>query len=146
MSDLGAGARVLIHLSRVLEKECESTGLTPSQYRILSMIDAAPQRAGRLAERAAVTPPAVSAALDALEDRGLVARERDPQDRRAVALRLTGEGAAALQASERSMARMLDQLVAAPDRASLMAELLAIGAAMEEHFSEPRTPTPVGRR
>ena len=142
-ADLGSAARVLVHLVRVLEKDCEEVGLTLSQYRLLSMIDASPQRAGRLAERAAVSPPAVTAALDALEERGLVARRRDPEDRRAVALRLTRDGAAALRASDRAMGRTLTRLVPPESQADLVDDLLAVGAAMEEFFA---VATPAGRR
>src|SRR5205807_9923884 len=72
------GARVLAHLGRVLEKACDAAGVTISQYRILSYVGFQAQRAGELADRAAVSRPTLTVALDTLEQRGLVRRERVP--------------------------------------------------------------------
>ncbi|MGR3759987.1 MarR family winged helix-turn-helix transcriptional regulator [Roseobacteraceae bacterium NS-SX3] len=51
-----------------------------------------PRRMGELARMMATVPSAVTAAAGQLEELGLVARVRDPQDRRAWLLQLTAAG------------------------------------------------------
>lgn len=51
-----------------------------------------PRRMGQVAEDLNTLPSAVTAVADGLEKRGLVVRERDPDDRRAWQLRLTEPG------------------------------------------------------
>ena len=54
-----------------------------------------PKRMGELASDTFCVPSAVTPVADTLEERGFVARSRDPQDRRAMLLELTTEGKAA---------------------------------------------------
>lgn len=69
------------------------TGLAPHQARALRVIASeGPLRPGVLAERLRVTPRSVTEVVDALIDRGLVNRDVDPTDRRAMVLSLTPAG------------------------------------------------------
>ncbi|MBI5105003.1 MAG: MarR family transcriptional regulator [Solirubrobacterales bacterium] len=70
--------------------------LTPSQYDLLlPLLDAGRSLGLReLAEAAGVAPPTATRMLDGLQRRGLVDRSRCADDRRAVRLTLTSEGAA----------------------------------------------------
>src|SRR5215475_11349333 len=65
----------------------EYLGLDSSAYRCLDLLDQeGPMTAGRLAERARLSPGAITALLDRLEERGLARRTRDTGDRRRVLL------------------------------------------------------------
>ncbi len=67
--------------------------LTLSQYALLQgMADRDVARVSDLADGAGVTPSTATRILDALERRGVVSRTRAPEDRRAVAIRLTESG------------------------------------------------------
>lgn len=69
------------------------TGLAPHQARALRVIAREGQiRPGVLAERLRVTPRSVTEVVDALTRQGLVTRELDPSDRRAMILELTPAG------------------------------------------------------
>lgn len=83
------GHRVSRRLGRVYERE----NLTVPEWRVLAVISQAEAMAAR--DVAAQTPMdkmAVSRAVAALEDKGLVARCPDAADRRIVRLSLTAEG------------------------------------------------------
>ena len=63
-----------------------------SAYRALDILDQeGPMTAGRLAERARLSPAAVTALVDRLEERGLARRTRDTEDRRRVLVEVTDE-------------------------------------------------------
>ncbi len=67
-------------------------GLDRAAYRCLDILDQeGPMTAGRLAERARLSPGAMTALLDRLERRGLARRTRDTKDRRRVLVEVTPE-------------------------------------------------------
>jgi DNA-binding MarR family transcriptional regulator len=71
----------------------EPTGLTPPQFAILALLNGQTgQRQAALCERAAVDPNTMVGIVDRLEAAGLVARHRDPKDRRAYLVRITSKG------------------------------------------------------
>jgi DNA-binding MarR family transcriptional regulator len=70
----------------------EYLGLKGSDYRGLDVLDQeGPMTAGRLAERARLSPGATTALIDRLEQKGLVRRTRDTEDRRRVLVEVTPE-------------------------------------------------------
>jgi DNA-binding MarR family transcriptional regulator len=76
----------------------EPTGLTPPQFAILALLyGQMGQRQAALCERAAVDPNTMVGIVDRLEAAGLVARHRDPKDRRAYLVRITTKGRRAFQ-------------------------------------------------
>jgi DNA-binding MarR family transcriptional regulator len=87
-------------VSALLERELSSFfaahGLTPSAYDVLATLRRSAPPGGlsfaRLSELMAITPPAVTKRVDALEARGLVERHDDAHDRRAFRLQLTATG------------------------------------------------------
>jgi len=87
-------------------------GLDRSAYRALDILDQeGPMTAGRLAERARLSPAATTALLDRLEDKGLARRTRDTEDRRRVLVEVTPElqrGAEALYGTFEDGMRALD--------------------------------------
>jgi len=68
-------------------------GLTPTQLLILKVLaDEARLTASALSRRVSLTPATLSGLLDRLEERGLLQRQRDAQDRRRHWLLLTEAG------------------------------------------------------
>lgn len=73
-------------------------GLTPGEARtLIAVARSGPIRQTALAERMGVEAMTLSAFLDRLEGRGLVARATDPSDRRAKLVEVTDAAAAALE-------------------------------------------------
>src|SRR5213596_3844145 len=67
-------------------------GLDRTAYRCLDILDQeGPMTAGRLAERARISPGAMTTLLDRLERKGLARRTRDTEDRRRVLVEVTPE-------------------------------------------------------
>jgi DNA-binding MarR family transcriptional regulator len=67
-------------------------GIHITDYRCLDLLDQeGPMTAGRLAERARISPAAMTAVLDRLERKGLARRTRDTEDRRRVLVEVSPE-------------------------------------------------------
>lgn len=99
-----------IHLLRAVRRVDEATGLTPARLSALSVVVfAGPLTMGELAAAEQVTPPTMTRLAAGLEAEGLVRRQPDPADRRAVRIRATAKGTALLH---RGRARRVDRLVA----------------------------------
>jgi DNA-binding MarR family transcriptional regulator len=139
-SELSAAVRALAMGARVLERALGD--MTLPQFRVLVLIATSPERANRLAERAAVSRPSLTGLLDGLEARGWVRRVDVEGDRRGVNLEVTPEGAAALKHAEQAMTRELkDVLLSASsdrDRARVVDGLDALGQAIREHHHARR--------
>jgi DNA-binding MarR family transcriptional regulator len=75
----------------------EPVGLLPREWSLLRFVAASEgQSQQALAEQLAIPPSRMVALVDALEERGLLERRPDPEDRRVRALHLTPEGHRAL--------------------------------------------------
>ncbi|UTW54678.1 MarR family winged helix-turn-helix transcriptional regulator [Kordiimonas sp. SCSIO 12610] len=125
--------------SRALAKEC---GLTPSQLILMQVIakegDAMPSF---LAKEVSLSQATVTALLDKLEKRKLIIRERDPNDKRRIHVKLTHEGHTMLynapntlqQRFERGFVKMDDWeqafLLAALERTAVILEAEELDAA-----------------
>ena len=98
-AELAARLRVAVgRLQRQLRRRAVGD-LTLSQVSALvSLEQHGPLRAGDLAARESVSAPTMTRILAVLEERGLVAREVDPADRRASSVVLTDAGGAMLGA------------------------------------------------
>jgi len=67
--------------------------VTPAQTRALGMIcHHGPIRLSVLAEHLVIVPRSTTQVVDALEERGLIERQPDPTDRRAITVAATPEG------------------------------------------------------
>ena len=66
--------------------------LTLAQVRVLRRLAKEPQSLGQLGTDLALAPPSMTRLVDRLEERGLIARRRDDEDRRKVVATLTDEG------------------------------------------------------
>jgi DNA-binding MarR family transcriptional regulator len=81
-----------------------STGLTFVQRRLLRRLSDGPRSAGALAAELGVAAPSLTRQLQKLEDRRLITRQVDRDDRRRVLVGLTSAGQVAL-ADRKSFAR-----------------------------------------
>ena len=103
-------------------------GLTPAQERALRVIARGdePPRMTEIADRLGIAPRSLTTVVDALEQAGLVRREIDPRNRRAILLRLT-EGGVAVRDDLREARRRAAEDLFAPlsdDQRRTLADLL----------------------
>jgi DNA-binding MarR family transcriptional regulator len=80
--------------------------------RILWGLKAGACRAGHLAQQAKISPSTITEIVESLEGDGLVRRETDPDDRRAVRVALTADGRRQLQRFEHAAAAALAESLA----------------------------------
>lgn len=142
-SELPRAARALALAARALERAAADRDLTLAQFRVLALIAAGDERSTLLAERLAVAKPTITAVVDGLVERGLVAREAVAGDRRSIRIALTPSGIAALQAAEAEMSETLGRILEhARDRDGLISALLdlddALAARMEARLRGER--------
>lgn len=90
-----------------------------------------PSRLGALVQSEQIKQPALTAAAAKLEQDGLVARQPDPEDGRAILISLTHTGAAIVAQRREGRVRRLEQLVARLTLAK-QAQLLAVGPVLDE--------------
>ena len=95
---LAVASRTVIGLYRPL---LEPMGLTHPQYLVmLALWEEAPLKVTELARRLSLEPATLSPLLKRLEASGMVTRERDPRDDRALAVSLTPKGVRARARAE----------------------------------------------
>jgi DNA-binding MarR family transcriptional regulator len=125
----------------------ESTGLRPYHHAILIVLgEGSRETQGAIADALGFDRGQLVGLLDELEERGLVERRRDPNDRRRHLVRLTVEGKQMLRRL-RLLARRIDDEFLAPldddERAALHALLLRLA---EKHDPRcPIAPSPAAR-
>lgn len=85
---------------------------SPDRARIVSSLKAGPARAGQLAHVSRLSPSAITETVEGLERDGLVRRESDPDDRRAVRVALTAEGRRQVQRFESACVAALTERLA----------------------------------
>src|SRR5258706_11176487 len=129
--DLPRAARALALAARSLERAAAARDLTLAQFRVLALIAAGDERSSLLAERLAVAKPTITAVVDGLVDRTLVAREAVAGDRRSIRVALTPTGVAALRAAEQEMGETLGRIFEhARERDVLLGALLDLDDAL----------------
>lgn len=93
------------------ERSLKELGITSAQHELLAnLLSAAPDGLSqkRLAELLFVTKGNITGLVKRLEERGLVAREDDPEDRRKNIVTLTSEGAELARASCEKQQELVD--------------------------------------
>lgn len=112
-----------VHLLRLVRGEDQRAGLSPSRLSALSVIVfGGPIRISALARAEQVRTPTMTPIVAALERDGLITRERDAGDARAVILRPTPKGARIMaEARARRVAHLAEALrpLTAADRKAL---------------------------
>ena len=98
LRDLGPRTRAIlgVHtLFRRIEEQMEQINTAPpltKPERHLVVVLSQPMRMGALAQELQTVPSSITAMADSLEAKGLIGRQRDPEDRRAWRLFLTEDG------------------------------------------------------
>jgi DNA-binding MarR family transcriptional regulator len=137
--------RALARASRMLDRSSDELSL--AHYRVLAAIASGDERASRVASRLALGKPTVSAAVDSLCQRGLLARSGVAGDQRAAALALTAAGRALLARVEAEMIGRLEELCArTPDGERLVQALVWLGSAIDEALAERAAGARAARR
>ena len=127
--------RALARASRFLERASDELSL--AHYRILSAVASGDERASRVAHRLSLGKPTVSAAVDALTQRGLLARSDVKDDQRGTTLSLTTDGTALLARVEADMIGRLHRVMALlPESDEVLHALVQLGAAIDEMRAE----------
>ena len=116
--------RLTRRLRRAQAERLAPLGLTPAQERAMRMIarNEEPLRMTEIADRLGIVPRSLTTVIDALEKDGLVRREVDPRNRRAILLHLTERGTAVrdeLREARRRAAEDLFAPLADADRETL---------------------------
>lgn len=111
--DIGALSEIVARLRRALRTAVRSDipweSLPMAQVEILQRLADEPDlRVRDLAERHRLAPNTISTLIQHMVTAGLVTRETDPEDRRAVTVALTPDGASALDRWSAANARRLD--------------------------------------
>lgn len=123
-------------IARVLARQNTEDGLTQTQLSVLgTVVRDGPVGLGELAEFEGVNPTMLSRIVGKLDERGLIRRIQDPDDRRAALVAATPEGGRLHQDSRARRTRLLDERLAClhPDRlAELRAALPALDALADE--------------
>jgi DNA-binding MarR family transcriptional regulator len=122
--------RLMKRLRHAQAEQLTPLGLTPAQERALRMITRSeePPRMAEIAGRLGIVPRSLTTVIDSLEAAGLVRREIDPRNRRAILLHLTERGTAVrddLRQARRRAAEDLFAPLSVEDRKAL-GELLTV--------------------
>lgn len=98
-------------LEHAVAERLRPSGLTPTQYNVLRILRGAGEDGlcrNEVRERMLNPVPDATRLLDRLEHSGLVARDRDAEDRRFVTARITGRGLELLAELDEPVSRMHD--------------------------------------
>ncbi|MEM7339254.1 MAG: MarR family transcriptional regulator [Actinomycetota bacterium] len=130
--DLDDVARLRLVLARLArqQRQASPTGLTLSQQSALAVIDRrGPLRLGELARLEQVTAPTITRVVTKLEERGLVSRTVDADDRRISYVTITETGHEQLQETRARRRRWLQarlDALAPADAATILAAVDAL--------------------
>ena len=118
-------------LEHALAEALKPHGITPTQYNVLRILRGAGEKGlcrSEVMERMIARVPDATRLLDRMEGVGLIARERDAQDRRFVTTTITAEGLRVLAELEEPIQTLHRRQFAALDEAEVrrLIELLGI--------------------
>lgn len=122
--------RAYITIMPLFEKRMAKFELRPVDFTVLSLLKANPNiNQKRLSKAINVSPPNLATLLDRLEQRDLVMRQRNPQDRRSQTLVLTAAGKSMCVKAEKTAAELEEKATEAlsdAERAQLITLLQKI--------------------
>ncbi|WP_407941994.1 MarR family winged helix-turn-helix transcriptional regulator [Nocardiopsis codii] len=85
------GQRLAVRLIRLLHRMADRSGMNPTDFQCYTLLRVGgTMTPGEIAESLCLSTGSVTGVVDRLEAHGLVERTRHPEDRRKVAVRLTG--------------------------------------------------------
>ena len=126
---------IVTRLARRLRRLADD-GISPTMRSILNTLEKhGPLTHGDLAQAERVKPPTITAAVDRLEQDGVVTRERCDQDRRVTRVQITEAGRALLAEGRRQRTAYLERrlrALTAEDRAALAAAAPALERLLDD--------------
>ena len=126
---------IVTRLARRLRRLADD-GISPTMRSILNTLEKhGPLTHGDLAQAERVKPPTITAAVDRLEQDGLVTRERCDQDRRVTRVEITDVGRDLLDQGRRQRTAYLERrlrALSADDRATLAAAAPALERLLDD--------------
>jgi DNA-binding MarR family transcriptional regulator len=136
-------SRLGIGLKTATMDEFERAGFSGYHFAILALLDeGARNTQWAIADALRYDPSQLVALLDGLEERGLVERKRDPDDRRRHVVTLTAAGRQQLVTFRKLVRELEDEFLApleADERAVLHGLLLRIAIQRDARFAVPAT-------
>ncbi|ROQ26817.1 DNA-binding MarR family transcriptional regulator [Streptomyces sp. PanSC19] len=126
MSVVTALVRGAFLVNAVYAESGREYGLTPQQGQLLCVLMPGPSGMGELGTKLGLAKSSLTGLVDRTSRLGLVRREPDPEDRRAVRVTLTEDGARVAEDFYTETCRRVEELpggLEAPER-ELLAELL----------------------
>ena len=136
-----AALQLVLALHRLVRslRRGPTTGLHPTQLLVLvQLVESGPMRVGELATRVPCSQPTVTTVANTLELDGLVQRIRDTTDGRAIRLRITDAGRAAVLDVVRGHAGLLRQRLEELDDADR--DLVLAAAPVLQRMAQRRPP------
>ena len=120
-------------MERVARRSMNDAGLGYSDFVLLeALLHLGPQTPSALADKVGLTSGSITAALDRLEARNLVARRANPDDRRSRIVELADEGRALIEPAYASHARDIEALVGRALTAEQRRELFDLLSALRK--------------
>jgi DNA-binding MarR family transcriptional regulator len=122
-------------LEHALAEALKPHGITPTQYNVLRILRGAGEKGlcrSEVMERMIARVPDATRLLDRMEAVGLIARERDTQDRRFVTTRITAEGRRVLGELEEPIQSLHRRQFAALDEAEIRRLIELLGVVREK--------------
>ena len=109
------------------EKALKPLGLTPRHLAVMFEVQACPTSQQALIETVGVDPSKLVGLLNDLEAEGLIARKRDPEDRRRHIVEVSAKGSARLEDAKKIAATVEEELLVGldPDQRAELLVLLA---------------------
>jgi DNA-binding MarR family transcriptional regulator len=125
--------RLGVYMFRRLDPEGE---LTAAQLSLLSMISDGGLRVGDIAKNLGIKVPSATEQIIKLERAGLVTRQPDPHDSRAVQVAITQAGAAAVESANQRRNAMVAELLQdlSSDEIEHLASALPVIAKLNSSF------------
>lgn len=136
-ANLARVTRLAAFLERGLAEIGANAGLKPAQFQVLAELvgrESAAMTVSDLARAVVLTSGAMTPLLDQLDERGLIHRQIDPDDRRARRIRITEKGRSLIsRALDQHLARhrALNAVLSAEERETLSALLRKLLIAVE---------------
>jgi DNA-binding MarR family transcriptional regulator len=129
-----------VTLSEALQTQIwHAAELTLVQVRVMRRLARQPQALGQIGTELSLAPPSMTRLVDRLEERGLIQRQRDVDDRRKVVATLTDEGRQLLSAIpflEGTALRVAVDRMKPTDRERITAAMREFNAAVRQVESE----------